>query len=144
MMHTAESDSAVRCIPQSFFYSNISEKSKQNSQILQPVCQGPRWVQIMKKTEGRKSRDTLPLTLFLDIIHTSFFSCATKQVIIERYKATKAHFCIAFRYRIYNKILINSYIFQERKISKCQVSSAKNIIPIKLKSFFLHIIQHLQ
>ena len=26
------------------------------------VYQGPRWVRIMKKTGGRKSRDTLPLS----------------------------------------------------------------------------------
>ena len=44
-----------------FKNSNISSKSKQNSKILQPVYQGPRWVRLMKKTGGRKSRDTLPL-----------------------------------------------------------------------------------
>ena len=28
---------------------------------LQPIYQGPRWVRIMEKPGGRKSRDTLPL-----------------------------------------------------------------------------------
>ena len=41
-------------------WSNFSAKSKPNLKILQPVYQGPRWVQIINKG-GRKSRDTLPL-----------------------------------------------------------------------------------
>ena len=45
-----------------FKNSNILAKSKLNSKIPYPVYQGRRCVQIMKKG-GRKSRDTLPLTL---------------------------------------------------------------------------------
>ena len=41
--------------------SNISANSKPNSKILYPVYHGPRWVRIMTKNRGRKSRDTLPL-----------------------------------------------------------------------------------
>ena len=48
MMHTSEL----------FKNSNISAKSK----ILHPVYQGPRWVRLMNKNGGRKSRDTLPLS----------------------------------------------------------------------------------
>ena len=44
-------------------WSNISAKSKPNSKILWPVYQGFRWVRIMTKIRGRKSRDTLPLTI---------------------------------------------------------------------------------
>ena len=76
-------DSAVGCTPWSFWRTfhhltprwnahrgvffknlNILTKLKPNSKILQPVYQGPRWVRIMKKTGGRKSRDTLPLIKF--------------------------------------------------------------------------------
>ena len=39
----------------------FSAKSKQTWKILYPVYQGPRWVRIMGKNRGRKSRDTLPL-----------------------------------------------------------------------------------
>ena len=39
-------------------WSTISAKSNQNSRIFQPVYQGPRWVRIVEKTGGRKSRDT--------------------------------------------------------------------------------------
>ena len=43
------------CTPRGRFFrtlwSNISAKSKLNAKILQPVYQGPRWVQIMKKLE---------------------------------------------------------------------------------------------
>jgi hypothetical protein len=41
---------------------HISENSKQNSKRLKPVNQGPRGHCLMKKTEGRNSRDTVPLT----------------------------------------------------------------------------------
>ena len=81
-LHTTELDSAVGCTPRSltprwdahrgdwlrgmiqtaelFKDSNISAKSKPNLKILTPVYQGPRWVQIMNKYGGQKSRDTLP------------------------------------------------------------------------------------
>jgi hypothetical protein len=39
-----------------------SANSEQNSKRLQPVNQGPRGYGLMKKTEGRKSRDTFPLS----------------------------------------------------------------------------------
>ena len=53
-------------------WSTISAKSKQNSRIFQPVYQGPRWVQIVEKTGGRKSRDTLPLSILChEIFRTS-------------------------------------------------------------------------
>ena len=42
-------------------WSNISAKLKPNSKILKPVYQGPRWVRIMEKNGGWKSRDTLLL-----------------------------------------------------------------------------------
>ena len=42
-----------------FKSSNISAKTKPNSKVF---YQGPRWFRIMKKTGGRKSRDTLPLS----------------------------------------------------------------------------------
>ena len=32
--------------------------------MLQPVYQGPRWVQIMEKTGGQKTRDIFPLSVF--------------------------------------------------------------------------------
>ena len=58
-------DSAVSCTPwnQIFWtlWSNISMKSKLNSKILDSVYQGHRWVWIMEKNGGQKSRDTLPL-----------------------------------------------------------------------------------
>jgi hypothetical protein len=44
---------------------HISANSKQNSKRLLPVNQGPRGYYLMKQTEGRKSRDTVPLTMVL-------------------------------------------------------------------------------
>ena len=39
VMHTVEIDLVVGCTPGSFFAI-----SKKNAKILEPVCQGPRWV----------------------------------------------------------------------------------------------------
>ena len=61
VLHTVEIISAVCCTPRR------STKSKHNSKILKPVYQWPRWVRIMKKTGGPKSRDTLPLNLGLKL-----------------------------------------------------------------------------
>ena len=57
-MHTTESNFSI-------FVIEYLGESKLNSKILWPVYQGPRWVRIMKKTGGKKSRDTLPLNEIL-------------------------------------------------------------------------------
>ena len=63
---TKNFDSAVSCTPRSRIFltlsSNISAKSKPNSKMFYTVYQGPRWVRIIAKNRGRKSRDILPLT----------------------------------------------------------------------------------
>jgi hypothetical protein len=43
---------------------HISANSKQNSKRLKPVKQRPRGYCLIKKIEGRKSRDTVPLLYF--------------------------------------------------------------------------------
>jgi hypothetical protein len=54
---------AVSMTPHTLFLrskiDHISVNSKQNSKRLYPVNQGPRTDVLIKKTEGRKSRDTV-------------------------------------------------------------------------------------
>ena len=47
-------------------------KSKPNSKILQPVCQGPRWVRIIKNL-GQQSCDTPPLSPIVNFNFTFNF-----------------------------------------------------------------------
>jgi hypothetical protein len=42
-------------------FGYISANSQQNSKIFYSMNQGPRWDCLMKKTRGKKSRDTIPL-----------------------------------------------------------------------------------
>jgi hypothetical protein len=63
--------------------ANISANSKQNSKIFQGVNLGPRDNRLTKKTEGRKSRDTVPL-IATDIFYSLLF-----QLI-------QFHFCESF------------------------------------------------
>ena len=59
---TAELDSVVSFPLWNFLKIEYLDKIKTELENILPDYQGPRWVQIMKKNRGIKSRDTLPLS----------------------------------------------------------------------------------
>ena len=57
------------------------------------VYQGPRWVRIMKKTGGRKSCDTLPLTFLVFFLVSEAPLCCHVVVVAKQKKLSRAQLC---------------------------------------------------